>query len=78
VIDGFERLDYFAWLGVSPHLRLLEDGDAIRRDLEASATRRGQGHLGIWKSMANLRRQTGGASFVASHRAVFDRDGHRS
>jgi hypothetical protein len=63
---------------MSAELGFFEDGDAVSRDFESAATRREQRDIGIGKTLSNLRRQTGSASFVASHRAVFDRDLHGS
>ena len=74
----FERFDDLSRLGVAPDLRFLEYRPAVGNDFEASAARWNQRDVGIGKPLTNLRRQTGGASFVASHRAVFDRDSHGS
>jgi len=61
---------------MTPHLRFLEHGNAVGEHLEPPATGRHQGYFSIGEPLTNLRRQTGSASFVASHRAVFDRDRH--
>ena len=67
-----------ARLGVMPGLRLLEDRRAVHHDFEAPAARGDERHLGVRVLRLELRRQTGGAWFVVSDRAVFDRDLHGS
>jgi hypothetical protein len=67
----------FAGLGVAAKLGLLENRRTIAKHLEPSAARRDQLHLFTRKCLTNFSRQTDGAWFVVSDRAVFDRD-HQS
>ena len=54
----------------------LVDGNAIAQHFESTALRRNQLDLRLRKALTNLGRQTGGAGFVVSNDAVFDRDLH--
>lgn len=71
-----EKLHDLARVGVAPDLRFLEYRNAVGDDLESAAARLDQIDLRVGEAVANLGRQTDGPGFVASHRAVFNRDRH--
>lgn len=75
-LPTLQQADDFARRCVAMGFRLLEYRHAVGRDLEPPAARRHEIHARIRKPLSNLGRQPDGPRFVASHRAVFDRDAH--
>jgi hypothetical protein len=73
-----EQAKNLAGLRVTPDPGLLEDGHPVAKYFEAATGRRDQLDRCTGVTRPNLRRQTGGAGFVVSNRAVLDRDVHRS
>ena len=71
-----QQLDDFTGQCVPASPGLLEDGCAVARNFESSASRRNHLDLRIRPLFANLSRQPGSSGFVVSKRAVFDRDLH--
>ena len=75
---AFEQPQHFTGLRVSLEPGFLEHRRAIARHFESAALRRLQLDLGVRIPLTNLRRQTGGAWFVVSQRAILDGDSHQS
>jgi hypothetical protein len=69
--------DDLSSFGVTPQLRLLVHRRAVHGDLETPAARGDELHLRGRELLFDLGRQTGGAWFVVSNGAVFDRDLHK-
>ena len=72
-----DQREHFGGLHVPSGLRFLVDRRAVHHDLEPPALRRDEFDHGLGILLADRRRHTGGAGFIASDGAVFDRDLHR-
>jgi hypothetical protein len=71
------EFDDLMGFGVAPQLRFLVHRRTVHGDLETPAARGDELHLRGRELLLDLGRQTGGAWFVVSNGAVFDRDLHR-
>src|ERR1019366_7778111 len=68
--------EHFTRLRVAAEPGLLEDGRAVKGDLEPAAAGWIHRDLGARMAFTNRSRQTDGTGFVVSNGAVFDRDAH--
>ena len=73
---ALHQAKHFSRLRVPPYGLLGEDPAPIHLDLEHTAGRLDQFHVGVRVDLPDLGRQTGGPGLVVSDDAVFDRYSH--